>query len=67
MADPRQQYPDEAFIEAVASNEPAGTRVVGEAVGCSRRNADIRLRQLEDGGRVRNKMVGNSLVWFLES
>lgn len=36
-----------------------------QAVGCVRQNADYRLRQLQDEGRVSNKKVGASLVWML--
>ena len=59
-----QKYTKEDFLKAVAELEPASTSEVAEAVGCSRRNADVRLRRLEDEGMVKSKMVGNSLVWF---
>jgi predicted transcriptional regulator len=59
-----EQYSDEDFLRAVAKHEPASTREIAEAVGCSRRNADVRLRKLEDGGKVGSKMAGNSLIWF---
>lgn len=59
-----EQYSDEDFLEAVAGLEPASTKEVAEAVGCSRRNADVRLRRLEEAGEVRSKMVGNSLTWL---
>jgi predicted transcriptional regulator len=60
-----EQYSDEDFLEAVAEHEPASTKEVAEAVGCSRRNADVRLRRLEEAGQVSKKMVGNSLTWFV--
>ena len=63
----RQKYSDEDFIDAVEAHEPASTKEVADAVGCSRRNADARLRTLEDAGQVRSKMVGNSLTWLLSS
>lgn len=63
--DPRRQYDDEAFVEAVRTREPASTAEVAEAVGCTRRNADYRLRQLREDGTVESKLVGNSLVWLL--
>jgi DNA-binding transcriptional ArsR family regulator len=62
--DSRQQYSDEQFINAVREHQPASTGEVADAVGCTRRNADYRLRRLRDEGVVDAKMVGNSLVWF---
>lgn len=59
-----ERYSDEDFLEAVAKLEPASTREIAEAVGCSRRNADVRLRKLEEAGEIRKKKVGNSLTWF---
>ena len=63
--DGRQQYDDGAFLAAVREHEPASTSEVADSVGCTRRNADYRLRRLRDEDRVRSKTVGNSLVWFL--
>jgi len=59
-----EQYSDEDFLEAVAELEPASTGEIAEAVGCSRRNADIRLRKLEEANEIQKKKVGNSLTWF---
>lgn len=59
-----EQYSEEDFLTAVAEHEPASTREIAEAVGCSRRNADVRLKKLEVGGKVGSKMAGNSLIWF---
>ena len=59
-----ERYSDEDFLEAVSKLEPASTREVAEAVGCSRRNADVRLRKLEEDNEIRMKKVGNSLTWF---
>ena len=60
-----EQYTDEEFLEAVEEHEPASTSEVADTVGCSRRNADVRLRQLENEGVVKSKMAGNSLIWIL--
>ena len=60
-----ERYSDEDFLEAVTELEPASTREIAEAVECSRRNADVRLKRLEESGKVRSKMVGNSLSWML--
>jgi len=59
-----EQYTDEEFLEAVEEHEPADTSEVADTVGCSRRNADVRLRKLEEEGEIRKKKVGNSLTWF---
>lgn len=59
-----KQYADEDFLEAVVEYEPASTSEVADAVGCSRRNADTRLRQLKEAGQVRSKMAGNSRIWL---
>jgi len=59
----KPEVSDGEIIEAVRENEPAGTSEVGDAVGLARQNADYRLRQLRDDGRVKSKKVGGSLVW----
>lgn len=59
-----EQYPDDAFLQAVKEHEPASTKEVADAVGCSRRNADVRLKRLAEDGVVRSKLVGNSLTWL---
>jgi predicted transcriptional regulator len=59
-----QQYTDDDFLNAVEEHEPASTSEVANEVGCSRRNADVRLRRLEQEGLVESKMAGNSLIWF---
>lgn len=61
----RREHGDREFLEAVADREPAGTTEVAEAVGVTRQNADQRLRQLEDDGKVTSKKIGNSLAWSL--
>lgn len=65
-ADARRKYEDDVFIEAVREAQPASTSEVGEEVGCPRRTADYRLRKLREEGQVDSKMVGGSLIWFLE-
>lgn len=62
--DSHQQYTDSEFIKAVRNQQPASTGEVADVVGCTRRNADYRLRRLRDDRAVESKMVGNSLVWF---
>ena len=61
----KPEVSDEEILDAVRNHEPAGTSEVGDAVGLARQNADYRLRQLRDAGRVESKKVGRSLVWTL--
>lgn len=58
-------YSEDEYLDAVREHSPASTKEVADAVGVTRQGADYRLRELEDDGRVRSKMVGNSLVWML--
>jgi predicted transcriptional regulator len=64
-ADARRKYEDSEFKQAVSEHQPASTKEVADTVGCLRRTADYRLKQLRDEGAVESKMAGNSLIWFL--
>jgi len=57
---------DDEYLDAVREHEPAATSEIADTVGVTRQGADYRLRQLEENGKIRSKMVGNSLVWMLE-
>lgn len=61
----QEEYVDEDFLDAVREHEPATTTEIAEAVGCVRQNADYRLRQLKEDGRVTSKKVGPSVVWLI--
>lgn len=65
MADSGERHSAEEYIDAVREHEPAGTTEIADAVGVARQSADYRLRQLETQGLVKNKKIGNSLVWSL--
>jgi len=58
-----QEYTDEAFLDAVEKHNPASTSEVANEVGCTRRNADMRLKKLADEGRVERKKIAASQVW----
>jgi len=60
------EHDDGEYLAAVTEHEPAGTAEIAEAVGVTRQNADKRLRQLQDEGKVRSKKIGTSLVWTFE-
>lgn len=57
-------HSDEEYVAAVRSQSPASTKDVADAVGVTRQGADYRLRRLKEKGKVRGKLVGNSLVWM---
>ncbi len=59
-------YTDDAFVDALrALDGLAGTADVAGEVGCSKRHALNRLRELEEAGRVRSTNVGRALAWEL--
>jgi predicted ArsR family transcriptional regulator len=58
-------HDESEYFQAIRDHAPASTKEVADAVGVTRQGADYRLRKLEDDGKVRSKMVGNSLVWML--
>ena len=49
------EFADEEILEAVRQHAPASTKEIADAVGCSRQNADRRLRQLRERGAVASK------------
>jgi len=57
-------YPESEFIQAIESLQPAGTQEIANRVGCSRQNADYRLREFAKDDKVDGKKIGNSLVWM---
>jgi len=59
------KYDEEEILEAVGEHSPAATSEVADEVGCTRQNADYRLRQLEERGLVESKKIGAVLVWTL--
>jgi DNA-binding Lrp family transcriptional regulator len=63
--DPRRQYSDADFLDAVEKHNPASTSEVADEVGCTRRNADMRLKKLADEGKVKRKKIAASQVWTL--
>jgi len=61
-------FSDEDFIEAIhAEGGLAGTTAVAEIVGCTRRQALNRLKELRKQDKVTSKDVGRSLVWQIQS
>lgn len=59
------EYSDEEFLDAVGEHAPAGTGEIAEVIGCTRQNADYRLRRLGEEDKVTSKKIGNSLAWSL--
>lgn len=60
-------YSEEQYLEAIRDNEPATTQEVADAIGVTRQGADYRLRQMADDGPVEKQLVGNTLIWTVES
>lgn len=58
-----EEYPTETFISAIRDARSAGTAEIADAVGCDRRTAYVRLRKLEEDGRVRSRKIGSNLLW----
>jgi len=63
--DPRRRYSDDDFVGVLREQGPAVTSEVAEHVGCSRRQAYNRLKELEREGELNNREVGNTLLWML--
>ena len=64
----KQSYTPEMMVEAIEDKGgAASTSEVAESVGCSRRLALLRLRELEDDGRVAAREIGNTFLWSLET
>lgn len=60
------EYDDDEILEAVREHAPASTKEIADAVGCTRQNADRRLRDLRERGAVASKKTGPALVWWLD-
>jgi predicted transcriptional regulator len=60
-----EEYPLQEFLEALDELGPSGTTDISEYVGCDRRTAYLKLKSLEEEGKVRGRKVGNSLLWEL--
>jgi len=60
-----EQYPREAFLQAVEDTPVASTQNVADEVGCSYDLAYRRLKRLESDGTVEHEDVGRAFVWML--
>lgn len=60
------EYDDDDILEAVRKHAPAATKEIADAVGCTRQNADRRLRELRERGAVNSKKTGPALVWWVD-
>jgi len=59
-------YSDQDFLDAVQDSNGGGTTEVAETVGCDRRTAYLRLKQLEEAGKVTSREVGNAFLWTVK-
>jgi DNA-binding Lrp family transcriptional regulator len=62
---PNTEYSDAQFIQQLRANGPCTTATIADAVNCTRRTADQRLKALRDDGVVTGELMGNSLVWSI--
>jgi len=53
-------------LEAIENRDGASTSEVADEIGSSRRLALRRLRELEDGGQVTSRKIGNTYLWEVE-
>jgi hypothetical protein len=58
-----EQYPENAFLEAIERLDTATTTKIAEEVGCSYDLAYRRLNSLLSEEKVERKQVGPSFVW----
>ena len=59
-------YSDSEFIDAIQKIDGmGGTSEIAEEVGCTRRTAYDRLRELEEREKVKSRKIGSSVVWIL--
>jgi len=55
---------DAAVMHVVADRGPVSTRDIAEALGCSRRAVEYRLRTLYADGRLESTAIGRELLWW---
>ena len=61
------EYSDEEFVDAIEEcGGTASTTEVAELIGCDRRTAYLRLKELEEETQISSRKVGNSLLWIVE-
>lgn len=58
-------FTDEELIIAIARHNPTGTQELASEMGVSRRTVEIHCKRLSENGIIRQKKIGNVLVWYL--
>jgi GTP-sensing pleiotropic transcriptional regulator CodY len=59
-------YSASDFLDAIQQLDGiGGTSEIAEKVGCTRRTAYTRLRELEEQNKVVSRKIGSSVVWSL--
>ena len=62
-----EEYPSEVFIDALREIGPAGTTDVADHIGCDRRTAYVKLREIEEeAGSIKSEKIGNALLWSID-
>jgi len=59
------QYEDSVFFDALDELKMASTREIADRVGCSYDLAYRRLNGLCKKGKLKKKIVGNSILWYV--
>ena len=61
------EYSVDEFLDAIRElGGTAGTTKIAEEVGCDRRTAYVRLKELQNDGVVKGQKIGNSLAWSVQ-
>lgn len=61
------RYTDQDLIAALERLGTASTSEIAGEIGCTRRTAERRLKDLRDRDEIRGETIGNSLIWMSTS
>ncbi len=59
-----KKYSDEDILDIVHTQEAAGTGDVANALGCTRRTARLRLKQLAEDGEIQSVKSSAGYMWL---
>lgn len=60
------EYDPDTFVEAITElGGSASTTEVADEVGCDRRTAHLRLKELQDDDTITGRRVGRAYLWSL--
>lgn len=61
----RTAYTDEDFLEVIRAADQPSTPEIADALGCADRTALVRLHELADEGKVKQRKVGAVNLWSI--